>query len=87
MMMKLCVEPDHKAFVCLNEKAGSTTWKLALLRAGPHTEFHNLTVSPYGAPAEPACGEYSVELESGYRREVWAPSEAARGRQGSSPRP
>merc|ERR1719181_1386625 len=55
-------QPDHKAFVCLNEKVGSTTWKLALLRAGPHTKFHNLTVSPHGAPAKPTCGKYSKDV-------------------------
>ena len=41
--------PDRKAFVCLNHKAGSTTWNLALLRAGPHTRYHNLIVSPHRA--------------------------------------
>ena len=54
--------PDRKAFLCLNQKTGSTTWKLALLRAGPHTKFHNLTVSPHGAPAKPTCGKYSKDV-------------------------
>ena len=55
--------PDRKAFVCLNQKAGSTTWKLALLRAGPHTKYHHLTVNPHsnGAKAEPNCGEHSED--------------------------
>ena len=52
-------QTHNKAFVCLNEQAGSTSWKLALLRAGPHTEFHNLTISPHGAPAERDCGKYN----------------------------
>ena len=59
--------PDRKAFLCLNQKAGSTTWELALLRAGPHIEYHDLIISPHGhkgrpaAPAEPNCGEHSED--------------------------
>ena len=55
-------QPDHKAFVCLNQKVGSTTWKLALLRAGPHTKFHNLTVGPHSAPAVDECDKYSEDV-------------------------
>ena len=55
--------PDRKAYVCLNQKAGSTTWNLALLRAGPHTRYHNLIVSPHRAPAEPNCKEHEWDAD------------------------
>eukprot|EP00316_Scyphosphaera_apsteinii_P004972 CAMPEP_0119312562 /NCGR_PEP_ID=MMETSP1333-20130426/26884_1 /TAXON_ID=418940 /ORGANISM="Scyphosphaera apsteinii, Strain RCC1455" /LENGTH=266 /DNA_ID=CAMNT_0007317203 /DNA_START=199 /DNA_END=999 /DNA_ORIENTATION=- len=52
-------ENASRAFVCLNQKAGSTSWKLAFLRANPKAvRFHSLTRSPHGAPAMEGCDTY-----------------------------
>ena len=50
---------ESAAFICLNQKVGSTTWKLALLRASEDPKvqrtFFDLQNSPHGAPATPGC--------------------------------
>jgi hypothetical protein len=51
------------AFICMNQKVGSTTWKLALLRASEYpavkTKYFDLQQSPHGAPASQGCRNWT----------------------------
>ena len=58
---------SKKAILCFSEKVGSTTWKLALLRAQPEAmRFHRLTRSPHERPpAGTSARQFNRALLSG----------------------
>lgn len=53
----------HAAFICLNQKVGSTTWKHVLLRASEdptvRNRYFDLLRSPHGAPAAHGCRNWT----------------------------